>query len=87
MKQFEDLYNEINNNEELNTAWKQAREEERKIKKITLPIHIVVSLILLVVMIKSIGFNLMGMLPIIIMIIFANLIIFVVSMFFRKKQT
>lgn len=86
MKQFEDLYNEINNNEELNNAWKQAREEEQKIKKVTLPIHIVISLILLVVMIKSIGFNFMGMLPIIIMIIFANLIIFVVSMFFRKKQ-
>lgn len=86
MKQFEDLYNEINNNEELNNAWKQAREEEHKIKKITLPIHILVTLILIIIMIESIGFNFMGMLPIIIMIIFANLIIFVVSMFFRKKQ-
>ena len=31
MKQFEDLYNEINNNEELNTAWTKARKEEQKI--------------------------------------------------------
>ena len=34
MKNFEDLYNEISNNEELNNAWQEARAEQQKINKV-----------------------------------------------------
>ena len=87
MKNFEDLYNdEIINNEELNKIWKEAREEQQKINKVVGLISIIVTIIILIAMINSIGFDFMLILPTIIMIIFVNLIIFVISMFFRKKQ-
>ena len=86
MKQFEDLYNEINNNEELTTVWKQAREEEQKIKKITLPIHIIVTLILLIAMREKIEFNFAFVMPTIFVIVFVNLLIFAIATIFRKKQ-
>lgn len=38
MKTFEEIYEELQNadNDELNNAWKAVKEENRKIKKITI---------------------------------------------------
>lgn len=86
MKNFEELYNEISNNEELNLAWQQARKEQQKVNKITISISIIVTAILLITIIKFIGFNIFVVLPSIFIIVFVNIIIFVISMLFRKKQ-
>lgn len=87
MKKFEDLYNEISDNEELKVAWRQAREEEQKIKKITIPISIVVTLVLLIVMIKFIGFFSIIALPIMCFIVLlTNIMIFAIGSCFKKEQ-
>ena len=86
MKQFEELYNEISNNEELNNIWNKVKEEDKKIKKITLPIHIVVTIIILMIMIKLVGFKIIS-LPIIgFALLMANIMVLAFGACFKKEQ-
>lgn len=85
MKKFEDLYNEISDNEELKSTWRKARGEEQKIKKITIPLHIVITVLPLII-IKCIGLNLIFIPFAIFIIIFGNLMIYIISQFFRKQK-
>ena len=85
MKQFEELYHEIKNNEELNNVWEKVREEDKKIKRITLPIHIAVTITLLIIMIKLIGVNLM-VLPLMgFALLMVNIMILAFGACFKKE--
>lgn len=85
MKKFEDLYNEISVNNELKESWEQAKEEERKVKTVTIPVYIIITIILLIVIKKFIGFNIMAILFAGFIIIFVNLMVFMISQLFRKQ--
>lgn len=87
MKNFEELYNEINSNEELNVAWQQARKEQQKVNKITMTIWIIITVILLIFIIKFIGFNFIMAVIAIFTSIFSYIIISIISMFFRKEKS
>ena len=80
MKKFEDLYKEIQENEEIKSAWEEANIEAKKINKITVTISVTISVIILLVAILLKEMNL------IFFIIFANVLIFIISLPFRKKQ-
>lgn len=86
MKNLEELYNEIINNKELKVAWQQARKEQQKVNKITISTAIIITVILLIFIIKLIGFNFIMVFMAIFTIIFVNAIIFGISMFFRKEE-
>lgn len=86
MKNFEDLYNQLNNNQELKTAWQKEREEAKTIKKITMPISIISTITILIIIIKNIGFNIM-LIPFMCGgLLFPNLIIYIIALFFRKEH-
>lgn len=85
MKKFEDLYNEISVNNELKESWEQAKEEERKVKTVTIPVYIIITIILLIVIKKFIGFNIMAIPFAGFIIIFVNLMVFMISQLFRKQ--
>jgi len=90
MKQFEDLYKEIEENNEIKLAWKEARAEQKKINKVTIISSLSATSILIILMIllliKMREFGIMIIPPCIFGIIFINIIIFIISLFFRKKQ-
>lgn len=91
MKKFEDLYNEIEENDEIKLAWEDARAEQKKINKISITISISITLVLVILMIivlnKGHEFGRMMIVPPFIFgIFFINIIIFIISLFFRKKQ-
>ena len=90
MKQFEDLYNEIEENNEIKLAWEEAREEQKKINKISITISIIITTILLILMIillkRFSRFNSMFIPPAIFGIFFVNIIILIISAGCRKKQ-
>ena len=91
MKQFEDLYSTIQENDEIKLAWEEARAEQKKVNKISITISITTTTVLIILMIillnKSREFGRMMIVPPFIFgIFFINIIIFIVSLFFRKKQ-
>jgi len=91
MKQFEDLYRTIQENDEIKLAWEEARAEQKKVNKISITISVVTTTILIILMIillnRSHEFRRMMIVPPFIFgIFFINIIIFIISLFFRKKQ-
>ena len=90
MKKFEELYNEIQETDEIKLAWEEARAEQKKVNKISITISIVVTTALLILMIISLinfsKFNSVFVAPCIFGIFFINMIIFIISSFARKKQ-
>ena len=50
MKTFEEIYEELQNadNDELNNAWKAVKEENKKIKKITITICLIIDIITII---------------------------------------
>lgn len=86
MKKFEDLYNEIKNNEKLNSEWKKIRKEDQKIKRIILPTCIGVTLILLIYIIKLIGFSFTDIPGLCFIVFIVNLIIIKIGENFKKGK-
>ena len=90
MKQFEDLYSEIEENDEIKLAWEEAREEQKKINKISNTISIIITtilLILIIILLKRFSrFNSVFISPCIFAIVFINIIIYIISAACRKKQ-
>jgi len=91
MKQFEDLYTTIQENDEIKSAWAEARAEQKKVNKISITISIVTTTVLLILMIIVLNTTreferMMFVPPLIFGIFFINMIIFIISLFFRKKQ-
>lgn len=86
MKKFEDLYNEISVNNELKETWRQAREEAKRINRITISASILITATLLILITKLERFSLITLMPLLFIIIFVNTVIYIISMFFRKKQ-
>lgn len=86
MKKFEDLYNEISVNSELRETWEQAREEAKRINRITISASILITATLLILITKLERFSLITLMPLLFIIIFVNTVIYIISMFFRKKQ-
>ena len=90
MKQFEDLYSEIEENEEIKLAWEEARAEQKKINKISITISIVITtslIILMLILLKDFSkFNSIFIAPCIFGIFFINMIILIINSFARKKQ-
>lgn len=93
MKEFEDLYNEISVNEELNSVWEEALTEKKRNKKIAiaifLPLILIITIILLVSIIKLEGFNFLiipkMMFVLFPVMFFLGIIIFGISTVFSKK--
>lgn len=87
MKKFEDLYNEISVNNELKESWEQAREESKRVNRITILVSTLITVtLLLILMTKLESFSLITLMPVLIMIVFVNTVIYIISIFFRKKQ-
>lgn len=91
MKTFDEIYEELQNadNNELNNAWREAKKENRKIKKITLTICIIIDIIAIVMFW---GNNISSILPFsilpIIMIIFISnmFVVVIINILFSKNQ-
>ena len=93
MKQFEDLYNEINVSEELKLAWEEAMQERKRNKKIAISIFVLIFLVITIVLLISIkkteGLNLLAIPKMLFVLFpvmfFAGIVIFVISTIFSKK--
>lgn len=89
MKSFENLYSEISENQYMKNAWKEARNQEKKINKICSIISIIVIFLLLLVNILKNGFlelNFINIFIGLIVLFITNLIIYIISDSFRKKE-
>ena len=93
MKEFEDLYNEINVNEELKLAWEEAMQERKRNKKIAISIFvfifIVITIVLLILIKKMEGLNILAIPKMLFVIFpvmfFTSIVIIVISSIFSKK--
>jgi len=91
MKQFEDLYRDIEGNPKIKLAWEEAIAEQKKIKKISIIISIAITAVLLILMMKSSNMTLglkkiIFTAPLLFGIFFVNIMILIFSSFARKKK-
>lgn len=92
MKKFEDLFKEIEENQEIKESWQEAREEQKKLNKIRGIIAIVITvlgLIAMVIFIKKnpyMTLNIFAVFPFLFFILFINLIVFIITCAFGKEQ-
>ncbi len=92
MKNFEDLFKEIEENQEIKKSWQEAREEQKKMNKIRgiiaiLTIILGLGFIILKMNLNSYKeFNAFLIIPSLFFIFFVNLIAFVITCLISKKQ-
>ena len=90
MKTFEEIYEELQNadNDELNNAWKAVKEENRKIKKITITICLIIDIITIISFFHNdISFVLPSfILPIIIFFMINILVVITINILFSKNK-
>ena len=90
MKTFEEIYEELQNadNDELNNAWKAVKEENRKIKKITITICLIIDIITIISFFHNdISFVLPSfILPIIIFFMTNILVVITINILFSKNK-
>ena len=92
MKNFEDLFKEIEENQEIKKSWQEAREEQKKMNKIRGIIAIITivlgfGFIILKMNLNSYKeFNAFLIIPSLFFIFFVNLIAFVITCLLSKKQ-
>lgn len=92
MKNFEDLFKEIEENQEIKKSWQEAREEQKKMNKIRGIIAIITivlgfGFIILKMNLNSYKeFNAFLIIPSLFFIFFVNLIAFVITCLISKKQ-
>ena len=90
MKTFEEIYEELQNadNDELNNAWKAVKEENRKIKKITITICLIIDIITIISFFHNdISFALpFFILPIIIFFMINILVVITINILFSKNK-
>lgn len=92
MKKFEDLFKEIEENQEVKKTWQEAREEQKKLNKIRVIIAIVITVlafIAVVIFIKKNPYMILNIFlvgPFLFLILFINLIVFIITCAFGKKQ-
>lgn len=90
MKQFEDLYNEIEKNDEIKLAWEKARIEQKKANTISNIISIIITIVLIILMlIWLIKTKTFVIIPFCILgILFINMMIFIIAFvaFSGEKQ-
>ena len=92
MKNFEDLFKEIEENQEIKKSWQEAREEQKKMNKIR-------GIIAIITIVLGLGFIILKMnlnsykecnafliIPSLFFIFFVNLIAFVITCLISKKQ-
>ena len=92
MKNFEDLFKEIEENQEIKKSWQEAREEQKKMNKIRGIIAIITIVLGLGFIILKMNlnsykeFNAFLIIPSLFFIFFVNLIAFVITCLISKKQ-
>ena len=92
MKNFEDLFREIEENQEIKRSWQEAREEQKKMNKIRGIIAIITIVLGLGFIVLKMNlnsykeFNAFLIIPSLFFIFFVNLIAFVITCLFSKKQ-
>lgn len=92
MKNFEDLFKEIEENQEIRKSWQEAREEQKKMNKIRGIIAIITIVLRLGFIILKMNlnsykeFNAFLIIPSLFFIFFVNLIAFVITCLISKKQ-
>lgn len=92
MKNFEDLFKEIEENQEIKKSWQEAREEQKKMNKIRGIIAIITIVLGLGFIILKMNlnsykeFNAFLIIPSLFFIFFVNLISFVITCLLSKKQ-
>ena len=92
MKNFEDLFKEIEENQEIKKSWQEAREEQKKMNKIRGIIAIITIVLGFGVIILKMNlnsykeFNAFLIIPSLFFIFFVNLIAFVITCLLSKKQ-
>lgn len=92
MKKFEDLFKEIEENQEIKKSWQEAREEQKKMNKIRGIIAIITIVLGLGFIVLKMNlnsykeFNAFLIIPSLFFIFFVNLIAFVITCLFSKKQ-
>lgn len=92
MKNFEDLFKEIEENQEIKKSWQEAREEQKKMNKIRgimaiITIVLGLGFIILKMNLNSYKeFNAFLIIPSLFFIFFVNLIAFVITCLISKKQ-
>ena len=92
MKNFEDLFKEIEENQEIKKSWQEAREEQKKMNKIRVIIAIITIVLGLGFIILKMNlnsykeFNAFLIIPSLFFIFFVNLIAFVITCLISKKQ-
>ena len=92
MKNFEDLFREIEENQEIKRSWQEAREEQKKMNKIRGIIAIITIILGLIFMILKINlnsykeFNVFLIAQFLVFIFFTNLIAFIITGLLGKKQ-
>lgn len=92
MKNFEDLFKEIEENQEIKKSWQEAREEQKKMNKIRGIIAIITIILGLGFIILKMNlnsykeFNAFLIIPSLFFIFFVNLIAFVITCLISKKQ-
>ena len=91
MKTFDEVYEKLQNldNSELNNAWKEAKEEKQKAKKITLIICLIIDILAIIMFFnKGIKINsLIFVMPLIVPVLIINLFVVVITnIIFSKSQ-
>lgn len=92
MKNFEDLFKEIEENQEIKKSWQEAREEQKKMNKIRGIIAIITIVLGLGFIILKMNlnsykeFNAFLIIPSLFFIFFVNLIAFVITCLISEKQ-
>ena len=87
MKSFEELYNELKNNQEVLNAGREVVAERKKRNKISIIVYLIIDSIIVAIMNKIMGFSTYTFVFYIICIFIADIIIFIIMLIlFNKKQ-
>ena len=57
MKTIDEIYNELQNDNELRNSWKEAKDQNQKVKKITIIVFLVIDLLILLFFKSIINFG------------------------------
>ena len=57
MKNFDEIYNELKSNNELNNVWREAKNQNKKVKRTTIMVLLIIDLIIIIFLKKIVNFN------------------------------
>ena len=89
MKNFDEIYNELKNNNELNNVWREAKNQNKKVKRTTIMVLLIIDLIIIIFLKKIVNLNfiiLYAMFVLLVMNIIVGVIVFIITKLSKKQM-